>query len=173
MKNERPSSTAPDTKRPYHVGVAVGLTTGIYAISLLATTQMQIATDRALIADRAPVATAIDALDQHHDLQEARLLEARLQYQDGTAGYDAVAERLAILEARLAAVGRTVGKVERLSDSLPGSLSLGSMPTTVARGGGSGSSSGGGHQAIKLPPPPPPKAAPPPASGGTGASGKP
>ncbi len=144
-------------------------------MSLLVTTQMQVATDRLLITDRAPVQAAIDALDQHHDLQEARLLEARLRYQDGSAGYEAVAERLAMLEARLAAVGKTVGRVERLSDSLPSSLSLGSVPTTVSRSrsSGGGSSGGTGHQAIKLPPPPAPRATPPPASGGTGGSGKP
>jgi hypothetical protein len=170
MTAERSRPTPPDPKRPYHVGVAIGLTTGVYAISLLATTSMQITEDRALLEDRAPVRAAIETLDQHHDLQEARLLQARLRYQDGTDGYVALSDRLAILEARLAKVGKRVGRVERLSDALPGSLSLGPLPQLSGQTGGTAR---GGHTSVKLPPPPAPKSAPPPTSGGTGGSGKP
>jgi hypothetical protein len=178
MPAERPRSTSPGPKRPYHVGVAVGLTTSVYAVSLLATTSMQIETDRALIEDRAPVRAAIDTLDSHHDLQEARLLQARLRYEDGAEGYEALAERLAALEERLRAVSRRVGSVERLGNSIPGSLTSGSWSqTSVGSGGGSGGSggggSGGGHSSVKLPPAPAPKSTPPPSSGGTGGSGKP
>ncbi len=174
MTTDQPPRTTTDPKRPYHVGVALGLTTGVYAMSLLATTSMQIEQDRAVIADRDPVQAAIEALDRHHDEMEASLLQARLRYQDGTEGYEALAERLAALEARLAATDKSVSAVERLGASLPSDLSIPGVTRTTRRGGstGGGSSSDGGSSTVKLPPPPA-AAAPPPTSGSTGASGAP
>lgn len=165
---------ATDPRRPYHVGVAIGLTTGVYAMSLLAATSMQIEQDRAVIADRDPVRAAIDALGEHHDEMEVRLLQARLRYQQGTEGYQALSDRLAVLEARLSATDKSVSAAEELGASLPSDLSVPGVTRTTRRGGstGGGSSNGGGSTKVKLPPPPA-AAAPPPTSGSTGASGAP
>jgi hypothetical protein len=170
--SDRPKS-ATDPRRPYHVGVAVGLTTGVYAMSLLATTSMQIEQDRAVIADRDPVQAAIEALGQHHDEMEVHLLQARLRYQQGTEGYVTLADRLAALEARLSATDKSVSAAEQLGASLPSDLSVPGVSRTTRGGGsaGGGSSNGGGSSKVKLPPPP--AAAPPPTSGSTGASGAP
>lgn len=170
MTNERPRPAPPEPKRPYHVPVAIGLTTGVYAMSLLAATSLQIEADRALIADRAPVQAAIEALDVHHDRMESDLARAGLQYQEGTTGYDALAGRLAELNAKLTAVYKKVDSVERLSTSLPTELFLPSVPRTSGRGGSSAGAPQGGTKAVKLPPAPR-AAAPPPTNGSTGASG--
>jgi hypothetical protein len=179
MPTERPRPAAPEPRRPYHVGVAIGLTTGVYAMSLLATTSMQIDQDRALIADRDPVVSAIEALDVHHDLMESRLLEARLRYQDGTTRYETLADRLTALHERLAAMDTTVAAVERLSASLPSDLSLPNVPMTTGRGSSSGGGSSGGSASsgsrpvVNLPSVPAAPAAKPPTSASTGASGVP
>jgi hypothetical protein len=167
----------PDTKRPYHVGVAVGVSAGVYAASMLATTQWQIEDDRALIADRRPVQTAIDLLDGHHDRLEIRLDRARLEYTAGATGYDSIADRVVRLGERLQAMDRTVRGIERLSASLSVDLSLpavavrgrGGVASSSARSGGNG---GGSRGSVKPAPAPAPVAAkPPPVSGNTGASG--
>lgn len=173
VTNERPGLAKPDPKRPYHVGVAIGLTTGVYALSLVAAASMQIETDRALIADRSPVQAAIQALGHHHDLMESHLLEARLQYTDGSAGYTTLAERLAALDARLAASDKSVSDIERLSARLPTEIWMPDLPGTTPRSysGGGGSvgsapsrgSSGGGSSGGTVPSRP--------AAGGGGSSG--
>ena len=171
MTNERPRPAPPDPKRPYHVPIAVGLTTGVYAMSLLAATSLQVQHDRALIADRAPVQAAIEALDVHHDRMESGLQRAGLQYQDGTTGYDALASRLAELHARMDVVDKKVAAVERISTSLPTELFLPSMPRTSSRGGSSGGTTkSSGTKTVRLPPAPR-AAPPPPTKGSTGASG--
>ena len=169
MTSDRPRPASPEPKRPYHLGVALGLTTGVYAMSLLVTTTFQVDHDRALIVDRDPVQAAIDALDRHHDLMEASLLRARLRYEDGSAGYAAIAERLAALEARLAETDRSVSAAEKLGASLPGELYLPNIPRSKPRSG----SSGGGRSGGVTLPPAPPAVTPPSTDGTTGASGAP
>lgn len=172
------ASPAVDPKRPYHVGVALGLTTGVYAVSLLVTARLQIAADRDLIEDRTPVEAAISSLGDHHDWMDDRLGEARAQYSIGTTGYEALRSRLATLDQRLTTLDQVVDKVEQLGAKLPTSLDAPYVPaiTRGQSGGGQsgGSKSGGGGSKPKPPsvaPAPPP---PPPATGGTsGASGAP
>lgn len=179
----RPTS---DPKRPYHVVVAVGVTTGLYAVSLLGATSIQIETDRALIEDRAPMVSAIDLLRARHDGLEASITEARDQYVEGASGYDGIANRLSRINERLVKMDRRVASIERLSASIPTTLSIstsGGGGSQASAGGGSskgGGGSGGGSSAgggsgggtpIVKPPPAPPKATPPPTSGGTGSSG--
>jgi len=169
-QSKRPATH--ESKRPYHLGVAVGLTAGVYAMSLLGTTSLQIGHDRALIADRDPVQAAIEALDRHDDLMEVSLLRARLKYEVDSAGYATLGDRIAELETRLAATGRSVLAAEQLGASLPTELSLSSVPRTTSRGGSSsgGVASGGRRGTVTLPPAPA-VAAPPATHAKTGASG--
>lgn len=168
----RPVKAEP--KRPYHVGVAIGISTGLYAASLLVTTQAQIATDHALIADREPVQRAIGLLGAHHDWLESRLEAARADYATGASGYDGIADRMIALGDRLAAMDRTVASLERLSASLSVDLSLPTAPRAQPGGTTRSSGGGGGGTTPRVKPPPaapPPAAQPPPTSGNTGASG--
>lgn len=175
---KKPEPKKADPKRPYHVGVALGVTTSVYAISLLATTRIQIDTDRGLIADRLPVQRAIDILADHHDWLDERLGEARTQYAAGVDGYDALSDRLGTLEARIGALDQSIATVERLGNSLSLHLSLPRLTTgkggsVAATGGGGGTSGSGGNGGGTTKPPAvaPPAPPPPPTSGGTGASG--
>ena len=51
---------ASEARRPYHVGVALGLSTGLYALSLAAVTTFQVAEDRALICRAAVLGVTFD-----------------------------------------------------------------------------------------------------------------
>lgn len=175
------AKAVPEPKRPYHLGVAIGVTTGAYALSLLAAATLQIQHDRALIADRQPVAQAIDVLGDHHDDMTLRLEAARTAYATGAEGYGALITRLDTLRDRLAKMDATVTAIERangvLAASIPG------VPGSVSRSGGGssggsggasgGSGSGSGASAPRTVPAAPPPVAQPPTSGSTGASGAP
>lgn len=175
----RPQPAAPEPRRPYHVGVAVGLSTGIYAVSLLATSRLQIATDRKIIEDRTPVEAAISALGDHHDWMDDRLDEARTDYSAGATAYGALAARLESMARQLAGLDTVVGSVERLANSIPTTITLPALRPASGSGGtstkSSGGASGGGTAGGTTKPVPvaPRATAPPPTSGQTGASGAP
>jgi hypothetical protein len=154
------------------VGVAVGLTTGAYAASLLVVGRLQIATDQQLIQDRTPVEAAISALGDHHDWMDGRLDDARSQYAVGAAGYEALRARLTSMDERLADLDSAVRLVERIGNGLSTTLALPAVPTVGKSSGATkGTSAGSGGSTAKAPPPVP-KPTPPPATGGqTGASG--
>jgi len=178
MSNERSKPAAHESKRPYHLGVAVGLTTGAYAFSLLATSTLQIQHDRALIADREPVEAAISVLGSNHDEMEPRLEAARSRYTEGADGYGALVTRLDALRDRLAKMDRTVADIERDSGSLaakvPGVPSGVGRPAQGAAGRAvGGQSSGSVSTAPRTVPPAPGPVSKPPVSASTGASGKP
>jgi len=183
MSKERPEPAAPrpavpEPKRPYHLGVAIGVTTGAYALSLMAASTLQIQHDRALIADRHPVEVAVSVLGSNHDAMESRLELARSRYADGADGYGVLIARLDKMRARLEKMDRTVAAIERDSGSIaariPGVPVAGSRQARASTGrSGGGGSSGGGSTAPRTVPGAPAAAAPPPVSAGTGASGAP
>ena len=163
----------PERRRPYHVGVAIGLTTGAYAISLMAASTLQIQHDRAIIEDRAPVADAITILGDHHDDMRMRLEMARARYTVGADGYGALITRLDAMRDRLTAMDKTVTAIEKANGALaariPGVPNGGGRSST----GSSSGSRGTGTTAPRTVPAAPPPVAAPPTSGSTGASGKP
>ena len=148
-----------EPRRPYHLGVAIGVSAGVYAASLAGVTLVQIDQDRRLVADREPVSAAIDALTDHHDTMEASLASARAIYEEASTRYGVVVKDASALHAAVDRLGRRVAAIEG---------------TTVTSGGGTfhlpappgkpsaGSSSGGGSAAQ-----------PPSSNGSSGASGKP
>ena len=125
---ERPGSpsatsavrTAGGSRRPVHVAVAIGLGTGVYAFSLATVTALQAETDRALIADREPVAEAIGLLADHHDGLAASLETARLRYTVATERYGELAGGLDALHAELEDLGASIRAVEGMRFSVPG-----------------------------------------------------
>jgi hypothetical protein len=134
------------------VGVLVGLTTGMYALSLAAVTTLQVASDQTLIEERAPVRDAIGLLADHHDRLAARLDMARRRYEEASGGYGDLSDRLAAVHDDIEKLGRTVTTIEGSAFALPGQLDLPAVPR-IAR-------------ARAAPPPPATQAT-------TGASGKP
>ena len=177
------ASTEP--RRPYHLGVAIGVTTGAYALSLLVASSLQFEHDRALIADRQPVADAIDVLGDHHDDMALRLDAARAAYSTGADGYGALIVRLDTLRERLAAMDATVTAIEAnsaLAASIPGvpgaSPLRRSVVERVRRLAGVVERQRvvrvrGRRTAPRTVPAVPPPVAQPPVSGSTGASGAP
>jgi hypothetical protein len=173
---KRPQPKSAEPRRPYHVAVAVGITTSVYAATLLLATRLQIEADRAFMADRDPVQVAIHALGNHHDSLTEQLEQSRQQYNAALGGFDSVVASLDQLDERLASVDGSVQAVERLGASISTSIALPPIPTRRSTGGtgsSNGGSGGGGGTTTKPPAAKPPPAPPPPTSGSTGASGAP
>ena len=150
-------------RHPYHVGVAIGLTAGLYAASLAAVTLLQIDRDRTLAADRQPVRDAIILLGRHHDEMAAGLDRAGAAFAAASTRYDQVAADYQELHTALVSLGAKLKAIDALT-AVDGS-GLGSV--VVRSGGGRlpsvarpASASGGGTTA-------------PPTSATTGASGAP
>ena len=157
-----PKAAATNPRRPYHVGVAIGLSAGVYAGSLAAVTMLQIDQDRRIIADRQPVGDAIDVLVRHHDAMASSLGQAGAVFEAASRQYGGVSGAMDELHAAVAQLGRTVAGIERSAMSGALDLKLPSIPTAP-------------RYVPKSVPnaAPPPNAPPPPTHGSTGASGKP
>lgn len=175
VPSPRPTS---GPRRPIHVLVALGLGTGVYAFSLATVTTLQAETDRALIADRAPVGEAIALLGSTHDRLAADMERARTQYVAAADGYGALTGGLDDLRANLDRLGAALAVVEGIKVD-PRTLTALNMPAGSYRWQGSGGSSGrtgtssgnsGGTSVAPLPPPP---VVAPPVQATTGASGAP
>lgn len=162
-------SATPDARRPYHVAVAAGLTTGAYALALVAVTQVQAGRDLAVIDQRAPAQHAIELLDAHHDRMTDQLARARERYLAGAAVYNDLVGQLEDVNAGIADLDATLSQIEAMGITIPGGLT-GPIPV-VRGGGGGGTASRGTTVAPRLGPPPPAAAAPPPVAATTGASG--
>lgn len=117
-KPARPTTAAPrvvETKRPYHVGVALGVAAGLYAGSLALVTRWQVDHDQALIVDRQPVLDAIDLLDRHHDAMDDDLMVASTAYDDAAGGFDELVIRLADVHDDVAALAKRLRVIRRLA----------------------------------------------------------
>jgi len=100
------------TRRPLHVAVAVGVTAGLYAVSLAGVTALQAGTDARLAADRAPAAAAIAALRETHDATEADLTRIEAAYASAAAAYQAAVDAIGGHETALIDLGKRVAAVE-------------------------------------------------------------
>lgn len=145
-------------KRPYHVGVVLGLSTGLYAVALGAVTAAQVEHDNAIIVDRQPMQKAIDLLSTGHERMETRMSAAWDRYEHASKGYDGVTQRLSDLEAALQQLSDTVAGIEGTAFALPNRLALPAVP--LARPASPAAAA-------------PATAAPPPTQATTGASGAP
>ena len=164
MSEHRPSAgprkpVSPEPRRPYHIGVLIGLSTGAYALSLAAVTTLQVASDQALIDERAPMRMAIDLLADHHDRMAAGMDAARRGYDAASGGYESLSDRIEAVHDGLGRLNRTVTRIEGSADQLPGSLNLPPVPQLRP-------------QRAAPRPAQAPAAAPPSTHGSTGASGK-
>ena len=96
------------TRRPIHVAVAVGMTAGLYALSLAGVTALQSATDAQLAADRAPAAGAVAQLKSTHDAMEGNLDKLAAAYAKVANGYRAITDGIVGHEQALAALRQQV-----------------------------------------------------------------
>lgn len=87
---------------------AVGMTAGLYAVSLAGVTVLQSATDTQLAADRAPAAGAVAQLKSTHDAMEGSLDRLAGAYTKAADGYQAITDGIAWYEQALAALEQQV-----------------------------------------------------------------
>ncbi len=88
-------------RRPVHVVVAVGLTTGVYAAALAGIAALEGASEARLAADRAPAAAAVTRLREAHDALEARLAQLAVLYASAADRYRGIAGGIAAHETAL------------------------------------------------------------------------
>lgn len=101
----RPAAAA---RHPIHVVVAVGMTAGLYAVSLAGVSGLQAAADRQFAADRAPAADAVAHLHDSDDVLESRLAQLDGAYATAADQYQLVAAGIAVHEEALNALGKQV-----------------------------------------------------------------
>lgn len=109
---------AAQTRRPVHVAVALGVTAGLYAVSLAGVTALQAGTNAQLAAERAPAAAAVDALRTGHDQAEAELARITAGFNGAAATYQQIADDIAGHEGALGLLGKQVAAVEGSAASL-------------------------------------------------------
>lgn len=115
-------------RRPYHLGVFLGLSAGAYAVSLAGVTFLQSASERAIVAEQAPVASAAAVLASGHDAMQSRLDAGRSAYDAAGAGYKRVADELSAFEQQLDRLDATVASVAGTANQLPTRVALPSVP---------------------------------------------
>ncbi len=129
---------AVQARRPVHVAVAVGVTAGLYAVSLAGVTALQAGTNAQLAAERAPAAAAVDALRTNHDQVDADLARIAAEVSRTSATYQQIADGIASHEAALESLDARVAAVEGSAASLHVRTiarlpSVSSRPVYVAR----------------------------------------
>jgi hypothetical protein len=134
------------TRRPIHLGIAVGISASLYAVSLAAVTGLQSAQNAQASAASAPLRTSVDQLDSANADLEARLTAARAAFDASAASFSDVVGTVPGFEGRLKALAGTVTKIHGTSVSLPsgaaiprvsssGSVAKPSVHTTTAASG--------------------------------------
>ena len=113
-----------EARRPFHLGVFLGLSAGAYAISLAAVTAFQAQSELVVAADRAPAARAIAELAAGHDTLESRASIAGQAYGRASVAYDAVGRTLSDVEVRLSDLAGVVGEVDGAANALPDRVAL-------------------------------------------------
>jgi len=121
-----------EVRRPYHLGVLLGVSAGAYAVSLAGVSFLQASTEAATAAVRAPALSAIDGMAADNDRLERVVAGIRERLATTGDGYGAAAATLADLEVQLDALAVTVAEVEGQSLKLPTRISLPSAPRPAA-----------------------------------------
>lgn len=137
---------AAGVKRPYHLGVLLGVSAGAYAASLAGVTFLQASSEAATAAVRAPAVDAVARMAAGNDRLEQAIASVRERLAASGGDYEAAAAALADLEAQLDSLTTTVAAIEGQSLRLPTRIALpgaprpaaASKPRTVATTGASG-----------------------------------
>jgi hypothetical protein len=132
---ERPIIAAPAIARPAirvgslpsvpaHVGTMLGLSVAGYGVALALVTGLQASSEAAVIADREPVAIALDQLAAGHDRLGRSIDDAAGLYAGAAAAYQSVVDRFAAIEEGLGALATSVKAVDGASKALPASVAM-------------------------------------------------
>lgn len=131
---------------PAHVGVVLGLATAGYSVALAGVSTLQAAAEAGVVADRSPVAAAIDEAAADHDRLESTLGAAGRDYAVLATRYGAVTERLTDVEARIGTLAGVTGAIDGATRALPTRIamppvvrSVGTAPRSTAHATSGGS----------------------------------
>lgn len=119
---------AVEARRPYHVGVFLGLSAAAYAVSLAGVTALQSSSEQALAAAQAPSIAALQAVTAGHDDLERQLAAGGAAYEAAAGGYQRASDSLGSLEQELEGLSASVGKVTGVASALPNRVALPSLP---------------------------------------------
>ncbi len=123
-----------DARRPIHLAVLVGLSTGLYVGSIAGVTALQSAADRSVIADRTPALSAADAASRAHDDLASRVDDAALRYQLLASRYVDLGREIDDYEQSLDELALRADEITGSLGSLPTRIRIPSVPTMPAAG---------------------------------------
>ena len=118
-----------ELRRTVHLAILAGLSASAYAGSLALVTRLQSSADASLVADRAPVRAAADAISASHDRLEATITGAMERYGRLADRYGILVPKIAGVETSLDALARTTSGVTDSTLTLPTHLTLPTVPT--------------------------------------------
>jgi hypothetical protein len=119
-------------KAPLHVPIALGVTAGLYAVSLAGVTALQHHADAAATAVQQPLADAISGLARDRASLETDLRATVDSLNTASGAYGTAAARSADLEASVAALATQVQAATGAAARIPQSASrLPTAPRTV------------------------------------------
>ena len=113
-----------DARRPVHLAVMLGASTGAYALALAAVTGFQSASDAAALRASAPLVAAQTSVGADHGVLEQDLRDATDRYTELADRYDRLTPRLADLEAALDSLAGSTQAITESAAALPDRISL-------------------------------------------------
>ncbi len=122
-----------DPRRPYHLGVFLGLSATAYAVFLAGVTGLQAGADGAVVAARAPDLQAAAQVAAEHDQLEAHLESVASAYARAALRYEQLGSGLGDLESSLGDLSAIVSSVQGAARALPARVALPPVSRTVVR----------------------------------------
>lgn len=117
---------------PLHLPIAIGVTAGLYAVSLAGVTALQARADADLAAQRQPLADALDTVTSHRAALEHELRATVDSLNAASGAYGSALDGAESLEAMVASLSRQVGAVSGAASAVRvPSVRLPSAPRTV------------------------------------------
>ena len=127
------ATTMIDRRLPAHLAVLVGVSAGVYAVSLAGVTALQSSADARLRTQREPIQLAADTATANHDALEARLEDAARRYEALATRYGSVGDGLAGMEGDLGSLATRAAALTESAASLPTKFALPKVHISVPR----------------------------------------
>jgi hypothetical protein len=118
-----------ERKLPLHLPVAIGVGTGLYAVTLAGVTALQARSDAALAAERQPLSVAVATVSERRQALEQQLQATVGSLNAAAAAYDQVRGHSAALESALGTLSAQVAAATGVAASLPSHVSLPAVGT--------------------------------------------
>jgi len=118
-------------RRPYHLGVLLGLSAAAYAGTLAVVTAEQAAADSRVAAARDPILQVVDALRVGNERLERGLAVISHRSNTGLEAYDRLSIAIGRLDRDLDALATVVANIQGASRDLPTKVALPQVTRTV------------------------------------------